>query len=301
MYNGVIVVYKEAGFTSHDVVAKLRGILQQKKIGHTGTLDPAAVGVLPVCLGAATKLCEHFTDKEKEYAATMRLGMVSDTQDIGDGATVLAERQVTVSESEVEAAALSFLGGYWQTPPMYSALKVDGRKLYELARAGKEVERKSRFVEISELEILRTALPEVELRLVCAKGTYVRTLCHDIGEKLGCGAVMAALCRTRAGEFALDDALTLGQVEGLVADGRIDAAIRPVDSFFQDLPRITIAEEHLRLVMNGNKLAAAQVTMDGEIADTEQIRVYDGTGAFYGIYQYKQKEGIFTPVKMFLT
>jgi tRNA pseudouridine55 synthase len=298
MYNGVVIVNKEPGFTSHDVVAKLRGILKQKKIGHTGTLDPAAVGVLPVCLGSATKLCEHFTDKEKEYVAVMRLGAVSDTQDTSG--TILAEREVAVSEAEVRAAVLSFLGGYQQTPPMYSALKVGGKKLYELARAGVEVERQPRFVAIRELAIQRVALPEVEFRLVCTKGTYVRTLCHDIGEKLGCGAVMATLCRTRAGEFGLDEALALGQIEELVASGRMAEALRPVDAFFKDLPSITVPEENLRLVKNGNRLALAQVVLDGTVTEGEEVRVYDGDGFFYGLYKYRQEQGVFAPEKMFL-
>ena len=183
MINGIINIYKEAGFTSHDVVAKLRGIVKQKKIGHTGTLDPDAVGVLPVCFGNATKLCDMLTDKSKEYEACLLLGLETDTQDISG--TVLAEHEVKVSEQEVLEAIKSFEGVYEQIPPMYSALKVNGKKLYELARQGKEVERQPRKVEISYIRILSCELPEVRFVVGCSKGTYIRTLCDDIGKKLG--------------------------------------------------------------------------------------------------------------------
>ncbi len=180
MYHGIINVYKEAGYTSHDVVAKLRGICRQKKIGHTGTLDPDAVGVLPVCLGNATKLCDMLTDRQKEYIATLQLGISTDTQD-GSG-KVLARREVSASPSEVRDVILSFVGDSMQVPPMYSALKVNGKKLYELAREGKEVERAARPITIYELEILEEAHPEYIIKVKCSKGTYIRTLCHDIGE-----------------------------------------------------------------------------------------------------------------------
>ncbi|MDE7231820.1 MAG: tRNA pseudouridine(55) synthase TruB, partial [Lachnospiraceae bacterium] len=195
MYNGIMNVYKEAGFTSHDVVAKLRGICKQKKIGHTGTLDPDAVGVLPVCFGSGTKLCDMLTDWDKEYIATLRLGLVTDTQDIS-GRVLLKtdpEKVQAVTEEQASESVMSFLGEYDQIPPMYSALKVNGKKLYELARAGREVERKPRRVQIRELEILEMSLSAIRFRVVCSKGTYIRTLCHDIGQKLGCGGVMKAL------------------------------------------------------------------------------------------------------------
>ena len=168
-------IYKEAGYTSHDVVAKLRGIVKQKKIGHTGTLDPDAVGVLPVCFGSATKLCDLMTDKSKEYETLMRLGVTTDTQDMSG--TILAQSPVSVKASDVEQAILGFVGGYDQVPPMYSALKVNGRKLYELAREGREVERQPRHVDISFIRILDISLPEVRFLVGCSKGTYIRTLC----------------------------------------------------------------------------------------------------------------------------
>ena len=186
MIHGILNVQKEKGYTSHDVVAKLRGITRQKKIGHTGTLDPDAVGVLPVCLGRATRLCDMITDRDKTYETVMLLGRTTDTQDTS-GQTLETADTAGLDEYEVQKAIQEFVGDYAQIPPMYSALKVDGRKLYELAREGKEVERKARNVHISEIEILKISLPRVYMRVECSKGTYIRTLCHDLGNRLACG------------------------------------------------------------------------------------------------------------------
>ena len=195
MIHGIINVYKEKGFTSHDVVAKLRGIVGQKKIGHTGTLDPDATGVLPVCLGKATKLCDLLTDKDKTYEAVMLLGMTTDTQDVTG--RILEERSTeTLTADKVREVIRSFIGDYDQIPPMYSALKVNGKKLYELAREGKVVERKARPVKILDIRIIEMDLPRVRMEVSCSKGTYIRTLCHDIGEQLGCGGCMESLIRT---------------------------------------------------------------------------------------------------------
>lgn len=196
-FQGIIVIHKEKGFTSHDVVAKLRGILHMKKIGHTGTLDPDATGVLPVALGKGTKLVDLLTDKEKTYEAVLHLGIDTDTQDMSG--TVLEEKPVNVTEEEVRKVLKSFVGEQLQVPPMYSALKVNGKKLYELAREGKTVERKARPVCFYEIEPLEFHLPLVKIRVTCSKGTYIRTLCHDIGEKLGCGGCMEELLRSRVG------------------------------------------------------------------------------------------------------
>ena len=198
-FQGIIVIHKEKGFTSHDVVAKLRGILHMKKIGHTGTLDPDATGVLPVALGKGTKLVDLLTDKEKTYEAVLHLGIDTDTQDMSG--TVLEERPVNVTEEEVRKVLKSFVGEQLQVPPMYSALKVNGKKLYELAREGKTVERKARPVCFYEIEPLEFHLPLVKIRVTCSKGTYIRTLCHDIGEKLGCGGCMEELLRSRVGRY----------------------------------------------------------------------------------------------------
>lgn len=300
--NGVLNIYKEAGFTSHDVVAKLRGILKQKKIGHTGTLDPDAEGVLPVCLGNATKLCGLLSDKEKTYEAVLLLGQTTDTQDVSG--TVLGTAPVTAGEEEIREAVLGFLGDYDQVPPMYSALKVGGKKLYELAREGKEVERKARRVRILALEIHGIRLPEVSFSVTCSSGTYIRTLCQDIGERLGCGGCMKRLLRTRVDRFQVEDSLRLSEIEELAREGRIKEALIPVDEMFPAYPKLRMKEAADRLVYNGNPFSAgdAQELLQEETLCGTQVRVYDSSGNFVGIYR-RQEDGqglSYRPVKMFL-
>ncbi len=300
MMNGIIVIDKEPGFTSHDVVAKMRGICGQRKIGHTGTLDPMATGVLPVCLGSATKLCDMLADRDKEYVAELLLGVETDTQDVTG--QILARRPVEVDEGRVRGAADSFLGLYMQVPPMYSALKVDGKTLYELARAGKEVERKARPVQIHELEILECSLPVVRMRVVCSKGTYIRTLCADMGERLGCGGAMQSLRRTRVGQFSIEDACTLGRLQQWKDQGGpgLSQALRPVDSVFTDCPALHVRESGLRLLDNGNAVAPGQ-TAEGEVhAGGSWVRMYRPDGSFAGIYAYEPDREWYRPVKMFL-
>ena len=298
MINGILNVYKEAGYTSHDVVAKLRGICRQKKIGHTGTLDPEAVGVLPVCLGSGTKLCDMLTDKSKEYEAVLLLGQVTDTQDVTG--TVLEEHEVTADEEQAVEAIRSFVGAYEQIPPMYSALKVNGKRLYELARAGKEVERKGRRVEIHSIEILSVSLPEITFRVACSKGTYIRTLCHDIGQKLGCGGTMKSLKRTRVGIFTIDGALKLSQLEELAAQGRLEEKVIPVEAMFTELPVLTVKDAFVRLIENGNAFYPGQAEESVRTPDGRQVRVYDRKGRFYGIYAFSEEKERYQPVKMFL-
>ena len=298
MINGILNVYKEAGFTSHDVVAKLRGICRQKKIGHTGTLDPEAVGVLPVCLGSGTKLCDMLTDKSKEYEAVLLLGQVTDTQDVTG--TVLEEHEVTADEEQAVEAIRSFVGAYEQIPPMYSALKVNGKRLYELARAGKEVERKGRPVEIHSIEILSVSLPEITFRVACSKGTYIRTLCHDIGQKLGCGGTMKSLKRTRVGIFTIDGTLKLSQLEELAAQGRLEEKVIPVEAMFTELPVLTVKDAFARLIENGNAFYPGQAEESVRTPDGGQVRVYDRKGRFYGIYAFSEEKERYQPVKMFL-
>lgn len=296
-------IYKEAGFTSHDVVAKLRGIVKQKKIGHTGTLDPDAVGVLPVCFGNATKLCDMLTDKSKEYEACLLLGKTTDTQDISG--TVLTESPVNVTEEEVKEAIMSFVGEYDQIPPMYSAIKINGKKLYELAREGKEVERKPRHVEITSIEILDMNLPEIRFVVGCSKGTYIRTLCADIGEKLGCGGTMKSLKRTRVGVFCVEDALTLSQVEELVANNDILQHVVPSDKVFEEYVKTTVKPEFDKVLANGNKLFLNQLIFEVEkgkrFAEGEWIRVYSSQNIFSGVYAFSEQEKCFKPYKMFLS
>ena len=215
MISGVINVYKEPGYTSHDVVAKLRGILKQKKIGHMGTLDPDAVGVLPVCLGKATKLCNILAEKDKTYIATLLLGMETNTQDTTGEVTKQAskEQMETLTEEKVFDTAKSFIGDYEQIPPMFSAIKIGGRKLYNLARRGEVVERPARHCKILDLTVTNINLPRVDMHVTCSKGTYIRTLCHDIGEKLGVGGCMEHLVRSKVERFKVEDSITLSQIE----------------------------------------------------------------------------------------
>lgn len=262
MLNGIMNIYKEAGYTSHDVVAKMRGICGQKKIGHTGTLDPAAVGVLPVCLGSGTKLCGMLTDEDKEYEAELLLGVSYDTQDTTG--SLLESCRITAGSEQVRSCILSFQGKYLQTPPMYSALKVGGKRLYELARAGIEVERSPRPVEIKEIEILDMNLPLVKIRVVCSKGTYIRTLCSDIGDRLGCGGAMAYLKRTRVGIFRAEDAITLRGLEQLKEEGRLLEKLVRSDSLFNNYPALHVKNENLRLVMNGNLFSFEHTTEAAE-------------------------------------
>ncbi len=309
MYHGIMNVYKEAGFTSHDVVAKLRGICKQKKIGHTGTLDPDAVGVLPVCLGSGTKLCDMLTGETKEYIARFRLGVTTDTQDISG--KVLEEKKVCVCEEQVKEMLSRFVGELQQVPPMYSALKVGGKKLYELAREGKEVERKARLITIYELELLKAEHPEYEIRVTCSKGTYIRTLCHDVGQALSCGAVMTSLVRSRVGEFRLKDAKTLAELQALADQGRLQETVIPVEEMFRALPAIQVTGDAQKALLNGNLLKRSEVLMKEEAGNNEKIpkafpmdqgeyRVYSSTGRFCAIYRYEGCRRLFTPVKMFL-
>lgn len=254
--NGVINIRKERGCTSFDVVAKMRGILKQRRIGHTGTLDPEAEGVLPVCVGSATKACGLLTEKDKTYEAVLKLGLETDTQDMTG--TVQKTCPVAVSEAEVRAAAMSFVGTYLQTPPMYSAVRVGGKRLYELAREGKVIDRSPRPVTIYALELQEIALGkeenEVRFTVTCSRGTYIRTLCEDIGRKLGCGGCMKSLQRTRVSSFELSDSITLAKLEALRDAGRLAEAVLPVDRLFSDFPALYTTKEGDLYLYNGNKL-----------------------------------------------
>lgn len=297
-------MYKEAGYTSHDVVARLRGIVGQRKIGHTGTLDPDAVGVLPVCFGNATGLCDMMTDKQKEYEACMRLGVTTDTQDLSG--SVLSECAVTVSAGEAEDAVMSFVGGYEQIPPMYSAIKINGKKLYELAREGKEIARSPRHVEIPYIRILRMELPEICFVVGCSKGTYIRALCADIGERLGCGGVMSALKRTKVGNFRIEDAITLSRIEELMAAGRLEEYVIKPDSVFLQYNGAVVRTEAQKQLLNGNRLYSGQLVFEKpeSFADGELIRVYapepSGGRSFKAVYGFHAADGCFKPFKMFL-
>ena len=291
MTDGVLPVFKERGFTSFDVVAKLRGIFSQKKIGHTGTLDPEATGVLVVCLGKATKLVDMLTEERKTYEAHMLAGRETDTQDIW-GNTV-KESGVCISPEEVRTALFSFVGEYNQIPPMYSALKMNGKKLYELAREGKEVERQPRKVHIYNVDMIEEFNPasnEAVFSVSCSKGTYIRTLIHDAGVKLGCGACMSALKRTKAAGFCLDDCVSLSQLREAKEAGTLGDLVIPVERVFEHLPRLVVKEEADRLLKNGNKIFTEMLYNEYNrdipvMSQNRMYRVYNYKGRFCAVYE----------------
>lgn len=298
MFNGILNVYKEAGFTSNDVVAKLRGILRQRKIGHTGTLDPAAVGVLPVLLGSATRLSEFMTNHDKTYRAVLRLGVETDTEDMTG--TILKESDPSgVTEEEVRAAAGSFAGGYDQIPPMYSAKQVGGKRLYDLAREGKVIERKPVHVDIPKIVVEEMSLPFVTFTVECSKGTYIRTLCADIGRKLGCGGAMDRLTRLRVGGFHIEDALPLSKIQELTDKGEIGPYIIPCEEMFLDYLRVRVTEEADKKLYNGNELFMQELGLPVRGAG-EMVRVCDSAGSFVAIYRYAEKAGTYRPYRMLL-
>lgn len=300
MINGIINVYKEPGYTSHDVVAKLRGILRQKKIGHTGTLDPQAKGVLPVCLGNATKVSGLLTDRSKSYQVVGLLGTVTDTQDIHG--KVIESKRVGIKKYDLIQTIKSFVGEYNQIPPMYSAIKIDGKKLYDYARQGKEVERKPRKVFIDSIEILDINMDAGEFKLLvdCSKGTYIRTLVHDIGQKLACGACMKDLLRTRVGEFNLSSSKTLSQIEEHFTSNTFDSILTKVDELFPEYEKVSILEEYSKVVYNGNVIFPNNIKGFNNGKKYDKVRVYDWQDNFVAIYQYDQEKEAFKPFKMFL-
>lgn len=298
MYNGIVIINKEQGFTSFDVVAKLRGIFGQKKIGHTGTLDPDATGVLPVCLGNATKVCDMLTESDKEYRAVLLLGIKTDTQDITG--QIIEKKEVKAGEKEVRDVIESFTGKQLQIPPMYSALKVNGKKLCDLARAGKTVERRPREIQVYQAQILRMELPRVEIRFRCSKGTYIRTLCNDIGDALGCGGCMESLERTYAAGFSLEEAVKLEVLQNAKDEEKLDTYIKSTDTVFLHLPKAVVDRKYDVILKNGNRLKKDFFIDTDFKSEPERIRVYGSDGKFRAVYGFDKTEGCFRPVKMFL-
>ena len=297
MYNGLINVYKEPGFTSMDVIAVLRGILGQKKIGHTGTLDPAAEGVLLVCLGNATKLCDMLENHDKTYRCTMLLGMTTDTEDTTG--TVTGEYPVNVKEDEVVNAVKSFIGDYAQIPPMYSAIKVNGKKLYDIARNGGEIERKPRNIKIFDITDISVDLPRVSFAVSCSKGTYIRSLCRDIGDKLGCGGCMEKLIRTKAGDFDISNSLKLDDIKKLAVSGEITGSVIPTEKVFEKSPALTVKSEYAKLINNGNPLETKCVEPLVKPENGERFRVYNTENNFVATYIFDTEKDRLMPEKMF--
>lgn len=300
MYNGLINVYKENGFTSFDVIAVLRGILGQKKIGHTGTLDPAAEGVLLVCLGNATKLCDMLDDYTKTYRCTMLLGQETDTEDTTG--KVLKTSEVKTSSDAIKECIESFKGDIMQVPPMYSALKKDGKKLCDLARDGIEIERQPRPVTIHSIEIEKIELPYVVFSVTCSKGTYIRSLCRDIGTKLGCGACMEHLVRTAISNFDIKDSLSLSDIKEAVQSGKLEDAVMKTQDAFPTLMSLNVRKDASKYIDNGNKLVLDNFEAPRDFVPQkgERFLVYNSEGVFTAIYEY-DASGEFKPVKMFFS
>lgn len=314
MYHGIINVYKPAGFTSFDVVAKLRGILKQKKIGHTGTLDPMATGVLPVCLGNGTKLCDMLTDRSKEYICQMLLGVASDTEDVTGKIENI--QSTNLEKADIEAAVRAFIGDYDQIPPMYSALKVNGKKLYELAREGKVIERKPRRVCIHGIDIMEISqikssevlsdetlegyqLVLVKMKVACSKGTYIRSLCRDIGTSLGTYGCMLSLVRSRVGAFNLDNALTMEDIETLRDEDRLERAVLSLEMALDQYESLHIHPEYKKKIDNGNPLPLEAFVEEPDRIDGIKYKVYNAEGIFNAVYCFDEDKQLFMPDKFF--
>lgn len=297
---GVLPIHKPVGFTSHDVVAKCRGILKMKRIGHTGTLDPAVTGVLPLCLGRATRMVEYLQEMPKEYEATLVLGIATDTEDL-TGEIIQHANHVAVTEEEVRRVLRNFEGTISQIPPMYSAVKKDGKRLYELARLGQVVEREPREVTIYELELLSIQTeedrPQITFRALCSKGTYIRTLCVDIGRALGVPAAMAKLVRTMSAGFKEEHCLTLDEVAERMNDGSITSYILPVDRAALHLPAHVVQEHKIKAALQGQRLSHAVVSPPVKPGDT--IRLYSAEQQFLGIFRSEEPAGAISPIKVF--
>ena len=282
--NGIVIIDKPEGWTSQDVVSKLRGVLHTKRIGHGGTLDPMATGVLPVFVGRATRGVEFFEHAEKTYEAVLHLGITTDTEDVTG--TVLAEKPVSVTEEQLEAALLKFRGDIFQIPPMYSAIKINGQKLCDLARKGREVERKPRPVTIHELTLLSFDGRLATLRVCCSKGTYIRTLCKDIGEALGCGGCMERLRRTAAGSYTIEESVPLAQ---LVESTDPESWLQPVDTMFSQYPAVTLTQKQTLRCRNGNSFSTD--------LPEGTYRSYGENGEFLALS--KVEEGVMSTIKSF--
>lgn len=284
--DGILPVFKPQGFTSFDVIAKLRGMAHQRRLGHAGTLDPMATGVLPVFFGIATKACDLLPDSDKEYVADFTLGQVTDTQD--STGEVLQTFPVAVSDTQIRDAVASFRGKQQQIPPMYSAIKVGGQKLCDLARRGVEIERRPREITLYEIELLAFDGIRGRLRISCSKGTYIRTVCHDLGQKLGCGAVMTALCRTKAAGFSLDDCLTLDEIQQYCDRGTLSSVLRPIGGVFSFLPRAVLSDALSRRFLNGVKLDAARLSLK---TVGEEVGIWHENGQFLAIGTVAEESG----------
>ena len=301
--DGVINIYKERGFTSHDVVAVVRKTLNTKKAGHTGTLDPDAEGVLPVCVGQATKLADYIMAERKSYRAEITFGAETTTQDASG--EVIEKYDFRFDENALRNVLKEFIGPQRQLPPMYSAIKVNGKKLYELAREGKEIERKAREIEIYDIRIVDIFPPDrAVIDVDCSKGTYIRTLCSDIGKKLGWGAYMSSLTRTASGRFLIEDAVKLDELKEIAKNGGIDSVLITPDRALADYKRITVGKKAEKYLYNGGKIYDRYFTCAAKPEINETVLGYDSNGRLVGIHTFlydKEKYGFYIkPVRLML-
>ncbi|MFC4811242.1 tRNA pseudouridine(55) synthase TruB [Paenibacillus sp. GCM10023250] len=302
MMDGILAVWKPAGWTSHDVVAKVRGILKVKRIGHTGTLDPQVTGVLPLCIGRATRVVEYVQDRPKSYEAVMQFGLATDTEDL-TGTITEQLPEVTVTEAQIRAVLASFVGEIEQVPPMFSAVRVGGKRLYELAREGQVVERKPRKVAIYGLELLETQLdqphPVIRFSVVCSKGTYIRTLCVDIGAALQVPSVMVKLTRTMSGGFTEADCLTLEDVARLNAAGELADRLTPPGEALDHFPRISVGGADVLGAFQGKRIPLQAILAHEPYESGFLVRVYGEDGTFAGVFQPDEGSGTLKAVKVF--
>jgi len=296
MLNGIINIYKEKGYTSHDVVAKARKILSEKRIGHTGTLDPEAEGVLPLCIGQATKAVQYITDADKCYEAEVILGAYTTTED--HTGEIVETFDVNVTKEEIVDVVASFKGLYAQVPPMYSAIKINGVRLYELARKGIVIDRPQREVTIYDCQITEWLTESrFKIQVHCSKGTYIRTLCTDIGKKLGCGAYMGQLLRTRVGIYTVQNSISLDALEAHKA--QLDQYIYSLEDIFKDLPKVQIKESASKFLYNGNKLSIDNLLESNNRLKDGLVRVYDSNNQFTALYNLDSNEHCLKVEKMF--
>ncbi|MFH1775489.1 MAG: tRNA pseudouridine(55) synthase TruB [Chloroflexota bacterium] len=296
--DGILNVNKPEGETSFGVVARIRRLTGERRVGHGGTLDPLATGVLPVCLGRGTRVVEFLVDATKEYQARIQLGVVTDTYDAAGRVTQRGDASA-VRREQLEAALASFRGVILQTPPMYSALKYRGKRLYELARAGVEVERKSRPVEIHQMELMDWQPPVVTVKVVSGKGTYIRSLAHDLGQALGCGASLAGLVRSRYGLFHLADAVSLSQLEYIVSSGYWQHLVYPVDVVLSHWPAVVVSEANALALRNGRPLDFADGSDASGATHSGRCRAYGADGLFLAVLRYSAAARQWLPEKVF--
>ncbi|QHW34908.1 tRNA pseudouridine(55) synthase TruB [Paenibacillus rhizovicinus] len=300
--DGILAVWKPAGWTSHDVVAKVRGILKVKRIGHTGTLDPQVTGVLPLCIGRATRVVEYVQDRPKSYEAVMQFGLATDTEDL-TGTITKELPSVSLTETQIRDVLASFIGEIDQVPPMFSAVRVDGKRLYELAREGQVIERQSRKVTIYELDLLEVQLnqphPVIRFSVVCSKGTYIRTLCVDIGEALHVPSVMVKLIRTMSGGFTQEHCLTLEEIAQYKASGTIEDRLTASDEALDHFPRITISAADVQRAFQGKRIPLQNILVQEAFESHSLLRVYGEDGLFAGVFQPDEESGTLKAVKVF--